>query len=261
MVHLWERSHFARACLGKSLNNQNSPKNKFSSPVKAQKNSDKLKCLDVFLDGTVDSRAQISVVRSDLVKEIESTEEGKIMKLVNDMLGFQTAHEALLENIQLCSVNARQVINDEVQLDESKNSITCEVQTFEDGSCSDIEVTTGAVDIENELRANLSSETRKTFIKLQKEDETLISVWEQANKKEKVYEIQDYLLVHNDLVVEQSSKLSYMHVKERKFYDEILTHEIPLAGQLGEQKNQATDLIFLFLAFVKNEHEDILRSM
>ncbi|GFV83055.1 hypothetical protein TNCV_1180691 [Trichonephila clavipes] len=41
----------------------------------------KVKCLDVVLDGTVDSGAQISVVRADLVIDIESTEEGKI-KLV-----------------------------------------------------------------------------------------------------------------------------------------------------------------------------------
>ncbi|GFR20408.1 CCHC-type domain-containing protein [Trichonephila clavata] len=90
------------------------------------------KCLDVVLDGTVDSGAQISVVRADLVKDIECTGEGKIKlissfgdseiaplrtfnikiddgwhdaipttcavskKLVNDMLICQTAYEALL---------------------------------------------------------------------------------------------------------------------------------------------------------------------
>ncbi|GFT00456.1 retrovirus-related Pol polyprotein from transposon opus [Trichonephila clavipes] len=103
----------------------------------------KVKCLDVILDGTVDSGAQIFVVRTDLVKDIESIGEGKIKlvsafgdsevaplrtfsvkiddgwhdavlitcavskKLVNDMLVRQTAYEALLENIQLCSVNAK----------------------------------------------------------------------------------------------------------------------------------------------------------
>ncbi|GFY38384.1 retrovirus-related Pol polyprotein from transposon opus [Trichonephila inaurata madagascariensis] len=129
----------------------------------------RVKCLDVVLDGTVDSGAQISVVRADLVKDIESTGEGKIklisafgdsevaplrtfsikiddewhdavpitcavsQKLVNDMLVCQTAYEALLESIQLCSVNARQVIDDETQLDENKKSIVCEVQIFEGG--------------------------------------------------------------------------------------------------------------------------------
>ncbi|GFQ86649.1 hypothetical protein TNCT_609221 [Trichonephila clavata] len=91
-------------------------KNKFSSPIEAQSNAvqagdttknivtakidasestcnflaeniDKLKvikvkCLDVVLDGTVDSGAQISVVRADLVKDIECTGEGKI-KLIS----------------------------------------------------------------------------------------------------------------------------------------------------------------------------------
>ncbi|GFU17329.1 hypothetical protein TNCV_591381 [Trichonephila clavipes] len=42
----------------------------------------KVKCLDVVLDGTVDSGAQISVVRADLVKDMESIGEGKI-KLIS----------------------------------------------------------------------------------------------------------------------------------------------------------------------------------
>ncbi|GFQ73357.1 hypothetical protein TNCT_604841 [Trichonephila clavata] len=67
------------------------------------------------------------------------------------MLVCQTAYEALLKNIQLCSVNARKVIDDEVQLNEVKNSTACEVQTFEDDSCSDIEVSTDAVNIENKV--------------------------------------------------------------------------------------------------------------
>ncbi|GFR01199.1 retrovirus-related Pol polyprotein from transposon opus [Trichonephila clavata] len=158
--------HFSRACRDINLNKQDSQKNKISSPIKAQSNAvqaedatknivtakidapestynflaeniDKLKvikvkCLDVVLDGTVDSGAQISVVRADLVKDIESTDEGKIKltsafgdsevaplrtfnikiddgwhdavpitcavskKLVNDMLICQTTYEALL---------------------------------------------------------------------------------------------------------------------------------------------------------------------
>ncbi|GFQ80783.1 hypothetical protein TNCT_451301 [Trichonephila clavata] len=135
------------------------------------------------------------------------------------MLVCQTAYEALLESIQLGSVNARQVIDAGVQMDEVRDSTVCEVPTCEKSSYSDIEVSTDAVNIENEARSNLSSETRSTFIKLQKEDETLISVWEEANKKEKAYEKQDDLLMHNDVVCgSQSSKLSYLRVKERKFY-------------------------------------------
>ncbi|GFY67346.1 CCHC-type domain-containing protein [Trichonephila inaurata madagascariensis] len=102
-----KEGHFARACQDKSVNKQNSQKNKFSSPVKAQSNivqaedatknivtaeidapestsnifSENIDRLKIILDGTVDSGAQISVVRADLVKDIESTEERKI-KLV-----------------------------------------------------------------------------------------------------------------------------------------------------------------------------------
>ncbi|GFY71210.1 hypothetical protein TNIN_47061 [Trichonephila inaurata madagascariensis] len=109
--------------------------------------------------------------------------------------------------------------HDEVQLDESKNSIVCEVQTFEEGSCLDIEATIDAVNIESEVRPNLSSETRRTFIKLQKKDETLISVWEQARKRKMPMKCKTIFSCIMTLFVEsQSSKLSYLHVKERKFY-------------------------------------------
>ncbi|GFQ98635.1 hypothetical protein TNCT_612891 [Trichonephila clavata] len=90
-----KEGHFSRACRDKNLNKQDSQKNKFSSPIKAQSNAVqaedttknivtvkidasestcnflaenidelkviKVKCLDVVLDGTVDSGAQISV--------------------------------------------------------------------------------------------------------------------------------------------------------------------------------------------------------
>ncbi|GFR26854.1 hypothetical protein TNCT_298341 [Trichonephila clavata] len=105
-----KEGHFSRACRDKNLNKQDLQKNKLSSPIKAQSNAvqaedakkivtakiddpestcnflaeniDKLKlikvkCLDVVLDGTVDSGAQISVVRADLVKNIESTAKGR----------------------------------------------------------------------------------------------------------------------------------------------------------------------------------------
>ncbi|GFR28172.1 retrovirus-related Pol polyprotein from transposon opus [Trichonephila clavata] len=76
------------------------------------------------------------------------------------MLVCQTAYEAPLESIQLCRVNARQVIDVRVQMDEVRDSTICEVPTCEESSLSDIEVSTDAVNIENEVRSNLSSETR-----------------------------------------------------------------------------------------------------
>ncbi|GFY45390.1 CCHC-type domain-containing protein [Trichonephila inaurata madagascariensis] len=196
-----KEGHFARACQDKSVNKQNSQKNKFS-PAKAQSNIvqaedatknimtaridapesacnflaediDRLKiirvkCLNVVLDGTVDSGAQISVVRADLVKDIESTGEGKInpnyicrfTETSERHDSYQTAYEALLESEQLCSVNARLVIDDETQLDENKKSIVCEVQTLEEGSCPDIEGSIDAGNIENVVRSYLNRETR-----------------------------------------------------------------------------------------------------
>ncbi|GFV83054.1 retrovirus-related Pol polyprotein from transposon 412 [Trichonephila clavipes] len=152
------------------------------------------------------------------------------------MLVCQTAYEALLENIQLCSVNARKVIDDDTQLDDNKSSIVCEVETFEESSCLDIEATIDSVNIEGEVRSNLSSETR-TFIQLQKEDETLINVWEQANKKEKAYEIQDDLLVHNDVVCGEPLKQVALPACKRKEIIQM-AHEIPLAGHLEQKTKQ-----------------------
>ncbi|GFT05453.1 retrovirus-related Pol polyprotein from transposon 412 [Trichonephila clavipes] len=137
----------------------------------------------------------------------------------------------------MIGVNARQVIDEDNQLDENKSSIVCEVQTFEESSCLDIEATIDSVNVKGEVRSNLSSETRRTFIKIQKEDETLINVTEQANKKVKTYEIQDDLLVHNDVVCGEPLKQVVLPACKRK---EILqmAHEIPLAGHLGEQKTK-----------------------
>ncbi|GFW71893.1 hypothetical protein TNCV_3220691 [Trichonephila clavipes] len=83
------------------------------------------------------------------------------------MLVCQTAYEALLGNIQLCSGNARYVIDDDTQLKENKSSIVCEVQTFEKSSFLDIEVSTNRGNIGNEVRFNLNSETR---LKVEVED-------------------------------------------------------------------------------------------
>ncbi|GFY67345.1 retrovirus-related Pol polyprotein from transposon 297 [Trichonephila inaurata madagascariensis] len=97
------------------------------------------------------------------------------------------------------------------------------------------------VNIGSEVRSNSSSETRKTFIKLQKEDEALINVWEQANKKEKAYEIQDDIPLHNDVVCGEPIKQVVLPACKRK---EILqmVHEIPLAGHLAEQKKSSNAL-------------------
>ncbi|GFQ80132.1 hypothetical protein TNCT_482061 [Trichonephila clavata] len=109
------------------------------------------------------------------------------------MLVCQTAYEALLESIQLCSVNARQVIDVGVHMDEVRDSTVCEVPTCEESSYSDIEVSTDAVNIENKVRSNLSIYGRlpsgpmtilKDFWTGEREIPTvLLSVEEQLQKK------------------------------------------------------------------------------
>ncbi|GFQ78923.1 CCHC-type domain-containing protein [Trichonephila clavata] len=277
--------HFSRACRDKNLNKQDSQKNKFSSPINAQSNAvqaedttknivtakidasestcnflaeniDKLKaikvkCLDVVLDGTVDSGAQISVVRADLVKDIECTGEEKIKlisafgnsevaslrtfnikiddgwhdaipitcavskKLVNDMLVCQTAYEALLESIQLCSVNARQAIGVGVQMEEVKDSTVCEVLTREESSYSDLEVSTDAVNIENEVRSNLSSETRRPakVVKLSRPHSCLVRMEDGNTRELHVIKPKPYIsrVDHVGIIFDQGTDFGELH--------------------------------------------------
>ncbi|GFW87428.1 putative RNA-directed DNA polymerase from transposon X-element [Trichonephila clavipes] len=67
--------------------------------------------------------------------------------------------------------------SDKVRIQKTKidwNSIVCEEQTFEEGSCPDIEGTIDAGNIENEVRSNLNSETRfkgEVEVRLKAEEE------------------------------------------------------------------------------------------
>ncbi|GFY12383.1 hypothetical protein TNCV_284861 [Trichonephila clavipes] len=111
----------------------------------------------------------------------------RFKEAMNDMLVCQTVYEGLLENMQLCSVNARQVIDNEAQMDLIKNSIICEVPTFEDASCPVIEVSIDEGSIENEVRSNLSRETRfkaKVEVRLKAEVEARLEAAEEAEAVE-----------------------------------------------------------------------------
>ncbi|GFU77471.1 uncharacterized protein TNCV_3498441 [Trichonephila clavipes] len=131
------------------------------------------------------------------------------------MLVCQTAYEALLGNIQLCSENARHVIDDDTQLKENKSSIVCEVHTFEKSSCLDIEATIDSVNIGNEVRSNLSSETR---LKVEVEDR--LKADEEAKAVEDERKMEKERRMNEIIALEEEMRLK----KERWLVEEQMLH-------------------------------------
>ncbi|GFU93608.1 hypothetical protein TNCV_3401801 [Trichonephila clavipes] len=105
--------------------------------------------------------------------QVMATEMG-----VEDVLGMRVfeLRDAILNSEYFDEEFCRNFLNtileerkrkEKIELDEFNNSIVCEVQTFEKGSCPDIEVSADRGNIGNEVRSNLSSETR---LKVEVED-------------------------------------------------------------------------------------------
>ncbi|GFQ82182.1 retrovirus-related Pol polyprotein from transposon gypsy [Trichonephila clavata] len=216
-----------------------------------------IKCGQTSIKAVIDTGAQISVLREDLIgkdcgegegtiqiisafgeKEIAALklfnlkiDDGKhgsvpIMcavskKLVNDMLISATAYEILLENVQL----------------------------FDFENQRDFECTKGK-DIQLESEEKLSTlalgqetETSETnlakfsFVKLQRMDESLGPVWSQAKNKQNAYEIDDGVLIHTESICGEDVKQVVLPTCKREEVMKV-AHEIPLAGHLGESKTK-----------------------
>ncbi|GFQ92292.1 hypothetical protein TNCT_646041 [Trichonephila clavata] len=82
-----------------------------------------------------------------------------------------------------------------VQMEEVKDSTVCEVLTFEESSYSDIEVSTDAVNIENEVRSNLSSETRRPakVVKLTRHHSCIVQMEEGSTRELHVNKLRPYI--------------------------------------------------------------------
>lgn len=230
-------------------------------PVEAIANIDTLKTVNIkcgknTLKGIIDTGAQISVVRSDLIDWDDGEGEGKMeiksafgeseivplkicnmkiadgrhanvpimcaisRKLVSDMLICQTAYEALMDSIQLSSLETHLISDDKRE-----------------------EVRINGVGAENALTGHETSdapkenENRSSFIKLQREDETLKDVWELAEGCRHDYEVKDGILVHNDNVCGEQVQQIVLPLCKRDCVMKV-GHDIPLAGHLGEAKTK-----------------------
>ncbi|KFM72518.1 hypothetical protein X975_15589, partial [Stegodyphus mimosarum] len=189
-----------------------------------------MKCGKISFQGVVDSGAQISVIRNDLVPDDCDDGEGKIKiisafgeaetatlrvvpmkindgyhdevpitcavskKLVSDMLICSTAYQALSENIKLSETM-------EEMRDSTVQEVTCEVY----------------------------SENRKSFIKLQREDESLKNLWTLAENNQNSYTLEGELLLHSEVICGEKVKQVVLPLCKREYVLKI-AHDVPLAG-------------------------------
>ncbi|GFR13290.1 retrovirus-related Pol polyprotein from transposon opus [Trichonephila clavata] len=216
-----------------------------------------IKCGQTSIKAVIDTGAQISVLREDLIgkdcgegegtiqiisafgeKEIAALklfnlkiDDGKhgsvpimcavSMKLVNDMLISATAYEILLENVQLFDF-------------ENQRDFECtkgkDIQLE-----SEEELSTLALGQETETsETNLA---KSSFVKLQRMDESLGPVWSQAKNKQNAYEIDDGVLIHTESICGEDVKQVVLPTCKREEVMKV-AHEIPLAGHLGESKTK-----------------------
>ncbi|GFS51711.1 CCHC-type domain-containing protein [Trichonephila inaurata madagascariensis] len=160
-----------------------------------------IKCGQTSIKAVIDTGAQISVLREDLIGKDCGEDDGKhgsvpIMcaeskKLVNDMLISATAYEILLENVQLFDFENQRDFegtkNKNIQLEREKKL--------------------SALALEQEVDTSETNVAKSSFVKLQKMDESLGSVWSQAENKQNAYDIDDGVLVHTELITWQEETL------------------------------------------------------
>jgi len=211
-----------------------------------------LKCGANILEGVVDTGAQITVIRADLVKDIPCDGEGKIKivsafgetelaqlkiipmeindgchgevpitcavseKLVSDMLVSWSAFEALNANVEL--FGSRFTPN--VIFENGQEPITVAFTN----------VISGTVE-------NTYGETGRVFVKMQQEDETLREAWKSARERKENFDVMNEVLIHTEVVGGEEIRQVVLPKIKRQYVLEM-AHEVPLAGHLGEQKTR-----------------------
>ncbi|GFR31135.1 retrovirus-related Pol polyprotein from transposon 412 [Trichonephila clavata] len=215
-----------------------------------------IKCGLTSIKAVIDTGAQISVLREDLIgkdcgegegtiqtisafdeKEIAALklfnlkiDDGKhgsvpIMcavskKLINDMWISATAYEILLENVELFDF-------------ENQRNFEC---TKDKDIQLEREEELSALSLGKETEASETNSARSSFAKLQRIYESLEPVWSQAKNKENAYEINDGVLMHTESICGEDVKQVVLPTCKREVMK--VAHEIPLAGHLGESKTK-----------------------
>ncbi|GFX22439.1 hypothetical protein TNCV_3600711 [Trichonephila clavipes] len=250
------------------------------SPAKENEKIDELqfvhiKCGNEILKAVIDTGAQISVVRADVVEgqsvdsggtiqimsafgerevtelkifnlKIDDSRHGVVpimcavsKRLVNDMLVCSSAYEALLENVQFIHNPANSYVSSRavegITADDPK-SISSQEMTRETYPS---EIYIQAVSKANEEeQLPEGRETRSTFIKMQREDDTLKKLWSLAEKQKNSVKIHNGILVHSEYTCGEN--IDQVVLPQCKKREEVLkmAHDVPLGGHLGEQKTR-----------------------
>ncbi|GFY58552.1 uncharacterized protein TNIN_198161 [Trichonephila inaurata madagascariensis] len=125
------------------------------------------------------------------------------------------------------------------QLNENKKSIVCEVQTFEEGSCLDIEASIDAGNIENEVRYNLSRETR-----FKAEVEVRLKAYEEAKAVEEGWKMEEEMILKKErcLVKEQMRHVQEEHKMSIKAEEQKCLQDLSAQDEMYEEET-SVDLI------------------
>ncbi|GFY57146.1 hypothetical protein TNIN_425471 [Trichonephila inaurata madagascariensis] len=123
---------------------------------------------------------------------------------------------------------------EKIELDEIKNSIVCEVQTFKEGSCPDIEGSIDAGNIENEVRSNLkrlkAEEEAKTVEEGRKMEEERRMNERIALEEEMRLKTERWLVEEQMRHVQEEHKTS-LKDEEQKFLQEVSAEDEMLEEQ------------------------------
>ncbi|GFW96235.1 retrovirus-related Pol polyprotein from transposon opus [Trichonephila clavipes] len=214
------------------------------SPAKEDEKIDELqfvhiKCGNEILKAVIDTGAQISVVRADVVEgqsvdsggtiqimsafgerevtelkifnlKIDDSRHGVVpimcavsKRLVNDMLVCSSAYEALLENAR--AVYSHNPANSYVS-SRAVEGITADGPKSISSQEMTRETYPSEIYIQSVSKANEEEqlpegrETRSTFIKMQREDDTLKKLWSLAEKQKNSVKIHNGILVHSEYI-------------------------------------------------------------
>ncbi|GFV89301.1 retrovirus-related Pol polyprotein from transposon opus [Trichonephila clavipes] len=195
------------------------------SPTKEEEKIDELKfirikCGNEILKAVINKGAQISVVRADAVEGQSVDSRAALLKLaVRKRVQF-------IHNPTNSYVSSRAV--EGITADDPK-SISSQETTRK---------TYPSLSKANEKeQLPEGRETRSTFIKMQREDDTLKKLWSLAEKQKNSVKIHNGILTHSEYICGENIDQVVLPQCKR---EEVLkmAHDVPLGGHLGEQKTR-----------------------
>ena len=175
----------------------------------------KLKCGRNVVNGIVDSGAQISVIRADLAVDFQDGEEGKIkivsafgdtelapLKIIpmriddghHGEISVTCAVSEKLVSDMLLSSSAFDALNASIEI---HGGINKQKNGFEADACQQFAIFNESPVARSDTNFDTRGK-RDRFGEMQKEDESLKTVWEQGHKGVNNFEIKNGVLLHSE---------------------------------------------------------------